>query len=42
MTRERPGASFNRFAAVAMAVPIAVPSSSCPGWRLSSAAWTTG
>ena len=34
ITRDAPGASLSRLAAVAIAVPIAVPSSSCPGCRL--------
>ena len=42
ITRERPGASRSRFAAVAIAVPIAVPSSSCPAARLSTAALHDG
>src|SRR5438094_94531 len=38
ITRERPGASRNRFAAVAIAVPMAVPSSNCPAAKRSTAA----
>ncbi len=37
MTRDSPGARRSRFAAVAMAVPMAVPSSSCPVSSWSSA-----
>ena len=42
ITRDPPWAPRSRLAAVAMAGPMAVPSSSCPGWRFAIAACTTG